>query len=78
MRLSLYHATAVGVVLFMLNSSPDERNLTISSTAREASLAAITEEQIQHHRNRLSRTQRLRSAQRSTVTRRSQRPNWHY
>lgn len=38
---SLYHAAAMGVVLFLLNSPPHARDLTISSMVREASLAAI-------------------------------------
>ncbi len=38
---SLYHAAAVGVVLFLLNSPPDTRDLTISNMMREISLAAI-------------------------------------
>jgi AcrR family transcriptional regulator len=39
---SLYHAAAVGVVLLLLNSPADARDLTISSVMRETSLAAIT------------------------------------
>ncbi len=38
----LYHAAAMGIVLFLLNSPADARDLTISSMMREASLAAIT------------------------------------
>ncbi len=39
---SLYHAAAVGVVLFLLNAPEDTRDLTVSRMMREASLAAIT------------------------------------
>ncbi len=39
---SLYHAAAVGVVLLLLNSPAEARDLTISTMLREASLAAIT------------------------------------
>ena len=39
---SIYHAAAVGVVLFLLNSPRDARDLTVSRMMREASLAAIT------------------------------------
>ena len=39
---SLYHSAAMGVVLFLLSSPTDTRDLTISSMAREASLTAIT------------------------------------
>jgi len=39
---SLYHAAAVGVVLLLLNSPEDARDLAVSRMMREASLAAIT------------------------------------
>ena len=39
---SVYHAAAVGVVLFLLNSPKDARDLTVARMMREASLAAIT------------------------------------
>ena len=39
---SLYHAAAMGTVLFLLNSPAHARDLMISSMMREASLAAIT------------------------------------
>ena len=39
---SLYHAAAVGVVLCLLNSPENPRDLTVSRMMREASLAAIT------------------------------------
>ena len=40
---SLYHSAAMGVVLFLLSAPAETRDLTISSMARETSLAAITE-----------------------------------
>jgi AcrR family transcriptional regulator len=39
---SLYHASAVGVVLSLLKESEGERDLVISTMAREAALAAMT------------------------------------
>ena len=40
---SLFHSAAVGVVLSLLGSPPETRDLTISIMARESSLAAIAE-----------------------------------
>ena len=39
---AFYHAAAVGVVLFLLNSPENARDLTVSKMMREAALAAIT------------------------------------
>ena len=39
---SVYHAAAVGLVLLLLNSSQEARDLTVSRMMREASLSAIT------------------------------------
>ena len=38
---SLFHAAAVGVVLGLLNASADNRDMTLSHTARDAALALI-------------------------------------